>query len=98
MSEPFTSAIAANRFGLGARPGELAAIGGGGRDWLRAQLAGAPPQLAAAGLRSSTDILAAALELRRELQAARKADAQGVAAPIRCRSCRSSCVPSMRAR
>jgi len=80
MSEPFTSAIAANRFGLGARPGELAAIGGGGRDWLRAQLAGPPPQLAAAGLRSCTDILAAALELRRELQAARKADAQGVAA------------------
>ena len=28
MLEPFTSAIAANRFGLGARPGELAAIGG----------------------------------------------------------------------
>ena len=32
------AAIAANRFGLGARPGELAAIGGDGRDWLRAQL------------------------------------------------------------
>ncbi|HET9329509.1 MAG TPA: DUF1800 domain-containing protein [Steroidobacteraceae bacterium] len=80
MSAPYTAAIAANRFGLGARPGELAAIGGGGRDWLRAQLAGAPPQLAAAGLRSSTDILAAALELRRELQTARQADAPGAAA------------------
>jgi uncharacterized protein (DUF1800 family) len=38
-----TSAIAANRFGLGARPGELAAIGGSGPDWLRAQLDGPAP-------------------------------------------------------
>ncbi|MES1153034.1 MAG: DUF1800 domain-containing protein [Dongia sp.] len=31
--------IAANRFGLGARPGELAAIGGDPKGWLKAQLA-----------------------------------------------------------
>jgi uncharacterized protein (DUF1800 family) len=30
--------IAANRFGLGSRPGELAAIGGDPRGWLKAQL------------------------------------------------------------
>ncbi len=44
------SIIAANRFGLGARPGELASIGGDGRDWLRAQLKGAPPAIADARL------------------------------------------------
>jgi uncharacterized protein (DUF1800 family) len=71
MREPFTSAIAANRFGLGARPGELAAIGADGPDWLRAQLPDPPPVLAAA-LRSSQQILAAALELRREIQAERR--------------------------
>ena len=32
------AAIAANRFGLGARPGELRAIAGDPRGWLRAQL------------------------------------------------------------
>ena len=30
--------IAANRFGLGARPGEIVAIGGDAHGWLRAQL------------------------------------------------------------
>ncbi len=67
------SAIAANRFGLGARPGELAAIGADGRDWLRAQLHPAPPALADAALQPSQQILAQALELQQELQAARKA-------------------------
>ncbi len=33
-----TAILAANRFGLGARPGELAAIGGDPRSWLKAQL------------------------------------------------------------
>jgi uncharacterized protein (DUF1800 family) len=73
MPQQFESAIAANRFGLGARPGELASISGHARDWLRAQLLAGPPTLAAAQLRSSTEILAAALELRREIQGARKA-------------------------
>jgi uncharacterized protein (DUF1800 family) len=72
MQQPFASAIAANRFGLGARPGELAAIGGDAREWLRAQLAGGPPLLADGELRSSADVLTDALALRREIQAARK--------------------------
>ncbi len=38
MSQAFEGAIAANRFGLGARPGDLALIGTGGRDWLLMQL------------------------------------------------------------
>jgi len=73
MREPFESAIAANRFGLGARAGDLAAIGGNGRDWLRAQLRAGPPTLTAPQLRSSAGILAEALELRHEIQDARKA-------------------------
>jgi uncharacterized protein (DUF1800 family) len=72
MREPFESAIAVNRFGLGARAAELAAIGGNGRDWLRAQLLAGPPLLTAPQLRPSGEILAQALELRREIQGARK--------------------------
>jgi len=80
MQEPFASAIAANRFGLGARPGELAAIGSDARSWLRAQLLGAPPTLSSAELRSAAQILADALGLRRQIQAARRADAAVTAA------------------
>jgi uncharacterized protein (DUF1800 family) len=77
MQQALTSAIAANRFGLGARPGELASIGGDGREWLLAQLKGGPPALADTSLRSSQQILASALDLRREIQAAKKADDEG---------------------
>jgi uncharacterized protein (DUF1800 family) len=69
----FTSAIAANRFGLGARPGELAAIGADARDWLLAQLKGGAPALPDSTLQSSVQILASALQLRRDIQAERKA-------------------------
>ncbi len=49
MDEPApNAAIAANRFGLGARPGELARIGADARGWLGEQLAGGAPQLRAA--------------------------------------------------
>ena len=75
MQQPFASAIAANHFGLGARPGELASIGADGRDWLRSQLLAPAPALAPTELRASRQILAGAFELRREIQAARKADA-----------------------
>jgi uncharacterized protein (DUF1800 family) len=75
MLERLTSAIAANRFGLGSRPGELDAIGGNGRDWLRAQLKDAPPRLSDAQLRTSSDILVEALDLRREIRASREAAA-----------------------
>src|SRR5580700_1004355 len=70
MREPFASAIAANRFGLGARPGELASIGAAGREWLRAQL------------RASQEILARALELRQELRAGRKSRDEGADAAL----------------
>jgi uncharacterized protein (DUF1800 family) len=79
MRDAFRSAIAANRFGLGARPGELAAIGENGPDWLRAQLLAPAPSLPAETLRSSQQILADAFALRRQIEAARK-QAAGTAA------------------
>jgi uncharacterized protein (DUF1800 family) len=75
-----TPAIAANRFGLGAKPGELAQIGSHPRDWLGAQLAGSPPLLTGPELRSSAETLARGLDIRRELRAARRAAAADRAA------------------
>lgn len=66
MQEPFAPAIAANRFGLGARPGDLERIGSHAPDWLIAQLKGAAPTLADAGLRTSQDILLQTLDVRRQ--------------------------------
>jgi uncharacterized protein (DUF1800 family) len=83
MREEPNAAIAANRFGLGARPGELATVGGDPRGWLRAQLAGVAPALAGTELRSSSETLAQALTARREIQAQRteaRAAADGAAA------------------
>lgn len=82
MLDGLTSAVAVNRFGLGARPGELGAVGGGARDWLRAQLKDAPPQINDAQLQASSDILASALDLRREIRTSRRviADWPGLSA------------------
>jgi uncharacterized protein (DUF1800 family) len=77
MLERLTSAIAANRFGLGSRPGDLDAIGGNGRDWLRAQLKSPPPRLDDPQLRTSSEVLVQALDLRREIQAQRRAKTAG---------------------
>ena len=77
MQDPFGPAIAANRFGFGARPGELASIGDDPRAWLTAQLKGSAPQISAAGLRSSSDILSETLELRREQREMRKENGGG---------------------
>ncbi len=71
MRQPFLPAIAANRFGLGARPGELGSIGTEPREWLRAQLQGAPPPVADPGLRPSYEIFAEALTLRRQIRESR---------------------------
>ena len=75
MLERLSPAIAANRFGLGARPGEVTQIGSQPRDWLRAQLAGGAPLLTGAELRSSAETLARGLDVRRELRAAKRAAA-----------------------
>lgn len=66
------SIIAANRFGLGARPGELRAIGNDAQGWLKAQLSAvrsAPDELN--GLPSSTEavrLFAETLRRRRQMR------------------------------
>jgi uncharacterized protein (DUF1800 family) len=81
MQDRFGPAIAANRFGLGARPGELATIGDDPRGWLTAQLKGGAPLFAASGLRPSWDVLAETIELRREQRDMRRAARKGNADP-----------------
>jgi uncharacterized protein (DUF1800 family) len=66
MSLDAAAAIAANRFGLGAKPGDLQTIGTDPRGWLEAQLKGSPPLLAAPGLTSVGEILSQGFELTRE--------------------------------
>jgi uncharacterized protein (DUF1800 family) len=59
--------IAVNRFGLGARPGELAAAAGDPRGWVERQLAASPSmpkQLA--GLRPSRDAVVELMEFQRQ--------------------------------
>ena len=73
--------IAANRFGLGARPGELQAIGGDARGWLVRQIEGARPTPAAVGgLASSAEVFTIFTEGRQEKRSARAAAADGEAA------------------
>jgi uncharacterized protein (DUF1800 family) len=71
------AAIAANRFGLGARPGELADVERDPQAWLRKQLAGKPPALTGDGLKPSSETLRQALALRKELAEARRQKKQG---------------------
>ncbi len=71
------SAIAANRYGLGARPGDLAEIAPDPRRWLDAQLAGGAPLLEDASLRSSADILAESSDIRGARRAAATAARSG---------------------
>lgn len=77
MDSGLTSVIAANRFGLGARPGELTAIGASGPDWLRAQLDGHAPQIADPDLQSSASVLTQLHELRSAIRAERRSAAGG---------------------
>ncbi|MGA9369066.1 MAG: hypothetical protein WBV35_16520, partial [Steroidobacteraceae bacterium] len=72
MDKALTATIAANRFGLGARPGELASIGRSGPDWLRAQLDGPAPEIADDGLQSSASVLVRIYDLRRTIRAERE--------------------------
>jgi uncharacterized protein (DUF1800 family) len=80
LSIDVAAAIAANRFGLGARPGELETIGSDPRGWLRHQLSGGAPLLAAAGLESTEQILAGAAPIVRAQREARRAENSASAA------------------
>jgi uncharacterized protein (DUF1800 family) len=75
--KPLAAAIAANRFGLGARPGELPAIEKDPDGWLRKQLKGSPPVLGDAALKPGSETLRQALALRQELAEARREKKQG---------------------
>jgi uncharacterized protein (DUF1800 family) len=66
------AAIAANRFGLGARPAELEVVGKDPEAWLMRQLEGAPPALSGDGLVPSSQTLAKAIELRKAVAAQRR--------------------------
>jgi len=68
MLQPFATAIAANRFGLGARPGELAHIGSDPVGWLDDQLTGSPPVVSGEGLRPTEAIISDSLRLRDQLR------------------------------
>jgi uncharacterized protein (DUF1800 family) len=77
--------IAANRFGLGARLGELARIGADPRGWLTEQIRGtAAPPAAISGLDRSAQILRSFQAVRQQ-QSDRKdlAIARAVLAPLR---------------
>ena len=79
MTTPATAAaIAANRFGLGARPGELERLGDPAH-WLLRQLELPAPVLAGEGLRPSAETLTRVTEARRDAreERKRKADAAG---------------------
>jgi uncharacterized protein (DUF1800 family) len=76
-SKSLAAAIAANRFGLGARPGELATVEKDPQEWLRHQLRGTPPRLTDAALRPSAETLQKALEQRQQLAEARREKKQG---------------------
>jgi uncharacterized protein (DUF1800 family) len=74
------AAIAANRFGYGARPGDLDRLGSHARDSLLVQLKGAAPLLDDASLPSSRGLLARVAALRAEAQQDRR-DAMEAAVP-----------------
>lgn len=71
--------IAANRFGLGARPGELVGIGTDPRGWLALQVAGSRP---VPGPIAELPKSAALFETLRQVQRQRRQARQGTPAPV----------------
>src|ERR1700742_755910 len=68
--------IAVLRFGLGARPGELASAGTDPRGWLKQQISGAVPLLSAAALPRSDSIYSAFIAARQEQRVQRRTAAE----------------------
>jgi uncharacterized protein (DUF1800 family) len=66
MADTVAAAIAANRFGLGARPGDISHMADDPRGALRSQLLGAAPVLVDAGLPDTASVLQRVAELRQE--------------------------------
>ncbi|MFT3752582.1 MAG: DUF1800 family protein [Paludibacter sp.] len=80
MATSIEAVIAANRFGLGARPGELRQAQSDPRGWLKTQLQGAralPPSIKA--LAPATQVFQEQVEALKERRAAQQAAAEGTA-------------------
>jgi len=75
MRDSTAAAIAANRFGLGARPGEIEACAADPRAWLQAQLKGPPPLIQDPGLQSSAAMITAIDKLRAQNRLLKAANA-----------------------
>jgi uncharacterized protein (DUF1800 family) len=75
MRDTSAAAIATNRFGLGARPGEIAACAGDPRGWLEAQLKGTPPVIPASGLQSTAVMVTTIDRVRAQNRAQRGTNA-----------------------
>ncbi|HEX3912801.1 MAG TPA: DUF1800 domain-containing protein [Steroidobacteraceae bacterium] len=90
--------IAVLRFGLGARPGELAAAAAEPRAWLMAQIRGPAPSAANASLAPSDQIFAGLLAARDERQMLqRESAAQGSEAKMAFNAIREAYQPHYRA-
>ena len=74
------AALALRRFGLGARPGDVARIGGEGRGFVLAQLDGPPVVVVGTDLKDSASILGEVQKAQRELRDARKEAKSRIAA------------------
>ncbi len=73
----FRQAIASNRFGLGATPGEIARVGKKPANWLMQQIAGpSRPYAELQALPASNDVLKEVTDLRRQRRKARMQDEQ----------------------
>jgi uncharacterized protein (DUF1800 family) len=72
MADTISAAIAANRFGLGARPGDIDRMADDPRGALRSQLLGTAPVLADAGLPDTATVLERVAELRIERKEAKQ--------------------------
>jgi uncharacterized protein (DUF1800 family) len=92
--------IAVLRFGLGARPGDLALAAGDPRAWLRAQIRGAAPLAGNTPLAPSDQIFTEVLAARDERQAMRReagSEATGSAAVAAFNPVRDAYLPHYRA-
>jgi uncharacterized protein (DUF1800 family) len=72
MADTIAAAIAANRFGLGARPGDIDRLADDPRGALRSQLLGAAPVITDAGLPDTATVLERVEELRLERKEAKQ--------------------------
>jgi uncharacterized protein (DUF1800 family) len=81
MVGKYSAAVAANRFGLGARPGEIGAMADDPRGALRAQLLGGAPLIHNVALPDTATVLSRAAELRVERRDNRRAQAKDSNSP-----------------